>query len=150
MPHPGGSALGANDESWPSQNWMPDGQTWLGPSRDAAVRTYLQPNMGVVSIRGPHTVHMPAGPHSIGFHGSRPINHGLHMNYGHSGRMVGRNVEHVDLGYSYGARPRSPIGVDPSCGPSGSVRPRLSSGPNCSEPNANCVRFSKVPWRIKP
>lgn len=36
MPYQGDSALGANEESWPDQNWMHDGQNWMGLSRGSS------------------------------------------------------------------------------------------------------------------
>ncbi|KAG8482737.1 hypothetical protein CXB51_024348 [Gossypium anomalum] len=121
------STFGTNEETWPGQNWMINGQNWIGPPKEVAVHQYIQPNVEAIPTRGLYAANILAGPNPFVLHGSRSTDHGL-------------NVA-IMLAIMLGAL--WPLG------PSGSVRPRLSDGLNFSGPNANCVYFSEVPWQTK-
>lgn len=129
-----------------------------GPPKEVAVHQYTRPNVGAVPTRGLYAANMPARLNPFVSPGSRSTNHGLNSAYGravgnnigqYSNHSVGQYLGNDELGNSYGAKTRGPLGDDQSCRRSGPVRPRLSDGPNFSRPNANCVHISDVPWRTK-
>ncbi|KAK5839085.1 hypothetical protein PVK06_007845 [Gossypium arboreum] len=127
------------------------GRGWGFPYfKEASLPQYVRPNVGVVPTRRPHAPNLSTGTNpfvSPGVWSPTPRSRAIGDSAGHySTPFIG---QHSGADYSYGARTNGPVGVDPSFGLGGSVRPHLSDAQNFSGPNANCVNFSEVPRQTK-